>query len=140
MAERMTRREAWSYYEGVLTNAAEAEKGHAACIDTTTGALVAAVAGNANLLTIGVFDETLTGDGSITVRVRLSREIWLDIFANDVTNAVAAVDVGSACYWLDSETVSSDATGNSVAGRVWKATSSQVWVESGLSLGVDPVA
>lgn len=140
MAERITRRESWSYYEGVLADTEEAEKGHLAAIDLSSGEIVVGQTGT-GLLVIGVFDETKTGDGTVTVRVRLSKEIWIDVFANDSAGTpVVAADVGSTCYVLDSETVTGAASGNSKAGRVWKVTANQVWVETTLALGTDPVA
>lgn len=135
MAQRMRRREAWSYYEGVLTSAEVVEKGHIACIDLDTGTLVKSKE-DANLLPIGYFEQDLTGDGTKTVRVQLFREIWVDRFANDTGTAVVAADVGSVCYLLDSETVTGDATGHSIAGRVWGVSSAGVLVEMALSIGI----
>ena len=120
--DRMRRIEAWSYYQGVLTNAVQAEKGKLACIDTATG-LVTNGAASATLIPIGYFDERLLGDGTLEVRVQLFQEVWIHWFDNDVATPVVVGDVMSDCYILDDETVTGDATGASVAGRVWAISS-----------------
>jgi hypothetical protein len=134
MTERMTRREAWAYFEGTLANAEVAEKGHVACIDTTSGEIVASQEAT-GLRPIGYFEENKTGTGSNAVRVKLFREVWVDRLANAGTNPVTASDVGSVCYLVDSETVSiSHATNTrSAAGIVWAVTSAGVLVEMGAS-------
>ena len=131
--KRMTRREAWSYYEGVLANSEVAEQGHLACIDTSSGEIVVGQVGT-GLRPIGYFDESKTGNGTLTVRVQLFREIWVDRFANGTsTDAVAASDIGNLCYVLDSQTVSidSDTDSRSVAGRIWGLQNGGVLVEVG---------
>ena len=83
---------------------------------------------------IGYFDESKTGNGTLTVRVQLFREIWVDRFANGTsTDAVAASDIGNLCYVLDSQTVSidSDTDSRSVAGRIWGLQNGGVLVEVG---------
>ena len=122
MAERTTRNEAWGYFEHPLTAAQVAEKGKLACIDTASGLLaIGAVA--TTLRPIGYFEESVTGDGTTKVRVRLFDEIRVHWFDNDGATAVVAADVGGLCYILDDTTVSGDGTGRSVAGRVWAVSS-----------------
>jgi hypothetical protein len=118
VTQRMTRNEAWEYFEGVLTNLVAVEKGKLACIDTATGLLTNG-ATSATLRPIGYWDEDLTGDGSATVRVRLFHEIRVHWFDNDTGTAVVATDLGNLCYILDETTVTGDPTGASAAGRVW---------------------
>lgn len=119
MVARMTRNEAWAYFEGVLTNAVSVERGEMACLDTTTG-LVTKGAPSLTLRPIGYFDGDLVGDGVLTVRVRLFEEIRLHWWDNDTAGTpVVAADIGSLCFILDDRTVSGDSTGRSVAGRVW---------------------
>lgn len=118
MTDRMTRSEAWKYFEHPLTAAQVAEKGKLACIQTATG-LLAKGAASTTLRPIGYFDEDATGDGVTKVRVRLFDEIWIHWFANDVGVPVVAADVGKLCYILNDTTVTGDATGHSAAGRVW---------------------
>ena len=136
--KRMKHRQAWSYYEGVLANAEVAEQGHVACIDTASGEIVVSQEA-ATLLPIGYFDQSLTGNGTAKVRVQLFNEIWVDRLANDTVAAVAAADVGSVCYLLDSQTVTSDATGNSVAGRVWDVRPEGVFVQMAISMGIQGI-
>lgn len=128
--ERMKRIESWSYAELVLANTEEADKGKLACLDTSSGEVVAGQEAT-GLLPIGYFTENKTGDGSATVRVQFFREKWIHRFDNSGTDAVAAADVGKLVYVEDDTTVSAtDNTGaRSAAGRAWKRTDSHVWVE-----------
>lgn len=136
MSQRMTRREAWSYFEHVLANNEEAERGNVACIDLSTGEIVAGQTGT-GLLPIGYFDQDLIGDGTAFVRVKLFREIWIDRFANaDSPNDVAASDIGNICYLAGPATVTMDGSGNSVAGRVWGVSSAGVLVQMALDIGL----
>lgn len=135
MAQRTTRTEKWSYFEHVLANTEVAEKGNVACIDTASGEIVASQSG-AGLLAIGYFDENLTGNGTAKVRVRLFREITLERLANAAApNAVAASNIGSFCYLAGPATVTTDATGNSLAGRVWGVSSAGVLVQMAIDIG-----
>lgn len=119
MTERLTRREAWSFFQGVLTNLVSVEKGEMAVIDTLTG-LVTKGAVSTTLRPIGYFDETLVGDGVADVRVRLFDELMLHWFDNDTAGTpVVAADIGDLAFILDERTVSGDSTGRSAAGRVW---------------------
>lgn len=136
MVARMTRNEAWEYFEHPLTAAQVAERGEMACIDTATG-LLALGAVSATLRPIGYFDEDATGDGTTNVRVRLFEEIRVHWFANDGGTPVVAADVGSLCYVQDERTVTGNAVGTSPAGRVWAVnTTNGVAVEM---LGFDAV-
>ncbi len=132
MAERMTRREAWSYIERILANGAVAEKGHIACVELATGELTPG-ATDTTLRPIGVFEQSMTGDGVKKVRVRLFREVWLDRFDNSGTDAIVDADFGELCYIQDSKTVAKTSGTNtrSVAGRIWAVTSAGVLVEMG---------
>jgi hypothetical protein len=118
MVARMTRNEAWAYFEHPLTNAQAVEKGELACIDTATG-LLAVGATSLTLRPIGTFEDAVTGDAVTDVRVKLFDEIRIHWFDNDSGTPVVAADVGSLCYLLDARTVTGDATGASAAGRVW---------------------
>lgn len=101
-----------------LTNLAEAVKGEIACIDTSTGKLVA-TGTSTTLLPIGWFTETVTGDGTTKTLVDLFEEIVVAYFDNDsAPNAVEVGDIGSECYLKDGGTVSMLGTGRSKAGRV----------------------
>ena len=119
MVARMTRNEAWSYFEHPLTAAQSVERGEMLCLDTSSG-LLAIGATSATLRPIGYADEDATGDGTTPVRVRLFDEIRVHWWGNDTGGTpVVASDVGSLCYILDDRTVTGDPTGASAAGRVW---------------------
>jgi hypothetical protein len=128
--ERMTRNEAWSYFEHTLTSAVVAEKGKMACIDTATG-LVTKGGTSTTLLPVGYFEESKTGDGTAKVRVRFFRERRLHRWDNSGTDAVAAADIGNLCYVEDDTTVAAtDGTSTlSPAGRVFAVTTDHVLVE-----------
>lgn len=107
----------------VLANAEVAHEGGLACIDTANGDLVAGQVGT-GLIPIGTFidvgEDGVTGDGSTTfVRVRLFKEVHALWFVNDTVTPVTDANVGEACYVLDDQTVTGNATGASKAGRVW---------------------
>ncbi|HSC88277.1 MAG TPA: hypothetical protein VLC09_13435 [Polyangiaceae bacterium] len=134
--ERAIRIEAWSYVEKVLQNTEVAEKGHCACVDLTTGEIVAGQSAE-DLIPLGTFDQNLTGNGTKKVRVRLFKEVILHRFDNDGSpNALAESDFLKPCYLKDTKTVSALATNRSVAGRVWAVTSAGVLIEPAISIGV----
>lgn len=135
MAQRAKRIEAWSYFEHTLASGEEAERGHLACIDTSSGELVVGQTGE-GLIPIGYFDRDLTGDGAAKARVQLFSEKMIHRWANDSgAGEVDSADVGSSCFIKDSETVTITATGASPAGRVWAANASYVWVEMASDIG-----
>ena len=139
MTERARRRTWLTHVEYVLTNVVLAEKGKIAVVDTATG-LVTKGAVSATLVPIGYFDETKTGDGTLSVRIALFQGVWVHWFANDTGTAVVAADLLGPCYIFDDETVTGDATGATVAGRVWAlSTANGVGVEmDGFSADADP--
>lgn len=118
MTERMTRNEAWGYFEHALTNTVAVEKGELACLDTSTGFLTKGGV-STTLRPIGYFTTNGTGDGTTKFRVRLFNEIRIHWWDNDSGTAVTAADIGSECFILDDRTVSGLGTGRSSAGRVW---------------------
>ncbi len=130
MAERIIKQARWSRIKRILKNAAVAEKGQNACIDTSDGALVpASVATTLN--PIGVFEESFTGDGVRLMSVRLFAEIDLTMFANAAVGPVTDADVTKNCYLHSAAAeVSMTATGKSVAGRVWGVETAGVWVQA----------
>lgn len=134
MTQRMTREERWSYLELVLTNATTAVKGEMACLDTSTGALTPG-AGSTTLLPVGYFEQDLIGDGTLTVRVRMFREMVGHWFANDAGAPVLSSDIGSEVYILDSKTVTKTSASKSKAGRVWSvSTRYGVLIEGGIGV------
>ncbi|MBO6553250.1 MAG: hypothetical protein JJ926_03850 [Roseitalea sp.] len=83
----------------------------------------------ANLVTIGVADESVdnSNGGDLAKSVEVERRIF--VMKNDATNPVTAAHIGSDCYIEDNETVTSDGTGSSVAGRVFDVDARGVSVE-----------
>lgn len=120
MAQRKRREGSRSGGNHVLSTGEVAEKGKMACLDTTSGEVVAGQA-STTLKPLGHFDADATGDGTTTIYVRYFRERRLFWWANDGTDPVDAADEGSNCYIVDDETVSiSSATSTrSIAGRVF---------------------
>lgn len=134
--ERMWRTEVWAYLERVLQNTEVAEKGHIAAVDLATGELVAGQSG-VDLIPIGYFEQSFTGNGTRKIRVRLFKDVILHRFDNDGSpNAVADADFLQPCYLKDSKTVSALGTSRSVAGRVWAVTSAGVLIEPAISIGL----
>lgn len=128
MVARMTRNEAWAYFEHPLTNLEAVEKGEMACLDSATGLLTQGDV-SLTLRPIGYFEDSVTGNGVTDVRVRLFDEIRVHRWENDSGGTpVVAADVGSLCYVLDERTVTADSAGASVAGRVWAITATHVLV------------
>ena len=114
----MVREAHWGYYAFVLANAEVAERGHIVCIDTGNNGNIVVGQSAAGLIPIGIAMESLTGDGVKTLQVKLFKEIQATWWVNDTVAAVTAAMRGQLCYLKDSETVSSDNTGRSIAGMV----------------------
>jgi hypothetical protein len=94
-----------------------------------SGAVVQPGAVAANLRTVGIFEAYAKGgaaDGAVEATV--VRGTYK--FANDGAAAVTAAHIGSPCYVLDDQTVSSshDTNARSIAGIVFDVDSDGVWV------------
>jgi len=120
MSDRATRKTWLEYVSFVLTTAISVEKGKLACIDTATG-LVVNGATSLTLIPIGYFDETIANAAAgQEVTIKLFVGVWVHWLDNDAGGTpVVAADLLGPCYILDETTVTGDATGASVAGRVW---------------------
>ncbi len=70
-------------------------------------------------------DNSAGADGDLNIEVLRGRAFK---FKNDGTNPVTQAHLGQDCYVFDDETVSSNATGTSVAGKVVDIESDGVWV------------
>lgn len=116
--ERTIQETQGGYLTLVLANAEVAERGKLACIDTANGGIIVAGKAAAGLLNIGIFNETLTGNGVKKVHIKLHREFQGTWWTNDTVAPVALTDRGKYCYIKDSETVSASGTTRSVAGIV----------------------
>jgi hypothetical protein len=108
----------WGYIPLVLKSGEVVEKGHMACLDTTQSGKVVKGAASATLIPIGIFQESMTGDGVKKISIKLFQEVKAFWWKNDATEAVVAADIGTWAYIKDSETVSGDGTSRSVAGLV----------------------
>jgi hypothetical protein len=91
--------------------------------DKTTGTLKQPAVGNANLVSIGDFAETVdnsAGAATVQVLVELDHEIFTRYY-DSVTGAgaVTAANLFSDVYWFDNNSVTTSSSGNSLAGRVW---------------------
>lgn len=115
--ERMITEAAWGYYAFVLDDGVVVEKGKLACFDTANdGALITATSAT-DLFTIGIFAESMTGDGVKRCQVKLHRELWLTWWDNDAAGTPVAIeDRGKSCNLKDGTTVTMAA--GSVAGVV----------------------
>jgi hypothetical protein len=117
MADRMVTEAVWGYHDFVLKSATVAERGKLAVIDTADGSITKGGAA-ATLLPLGIFMQSLTGDGVKKVQVQMFHPINARWWENDAagTPAVAA-DVGKAAYIKDDQTVTRATTG-SVLGLI----------------------
>lgn len=94
-----------------------------------SGGYVAPATQTTGVMCVGIASETVdnsdgnAGDKSIKVMRGVAK------MTNDTGTAVVIGDVGKQCYALDNQTVTMDATGASVAGRVFDVDASGVWVE-----------
>lgn len=140
MAERSVIEEEWAYGEFVLTTATVAEKGKMAVGDVSTAGEVKPGTADTDLVPLGWFDQTLTGDGVKKVRVRFFRPKKLTWWVNDGTNPVLAADVFSDVYIVNDTTVSILATGRSKAGKAFKVdTVKGVLVEMAITSGAPTI-
>ena len=84
------------------------------------------------LSTVGIacqnYDNTGGAAGAFLVSVQTSGGDRDYLMANDTTAPVVQTGVGFDCYVLDDQTVTSDATGRSVAGKALRLENGQVWV------------
>jgi hypothetical protein len=117
--ERMSSMERWTHRLFPLAVGNKAWKNGMAVIDLSTGKCEPGHV-ESDLLYIGKFDRTV--DASLAeamVNVNLGMEIEIEWWANDTVSPVTAAMLCSLCYILDDQTVSSDGSGRSQAGRVW---------------------
>lgn len=87
------------------------------------------------LISVGRADEEVDNtdgnDGDLLVQV----EQGVFCYANG--NAVTLASVGLLCYFVDDQTVSSNAAGKSIAGTIEEVTADGVWVACGLQAAPD---
>ncbi len=119
-ARNPPRVEVWEQRKFPLANSVTAYKGGMCALDTATAGLVTPCANSTTQIFIGLFAETLVGDGVTKVNVELLRPIkgvWL---ANtDTGHELTTSDIGNICYIDTDNGVTADSTTASKAGRVW---------------------
>lgn len=118
-----------------LANSALAVDGAPACIDRTAGATqgqAVPAAIDTNLIPVGRFCESMTGNGTNLVEIELFNPKRVHFFANDGTAPVDVTDILGPCYFTDSSEVGvpTDPSTYSLAGRVWVVESSRIGVET----------
>jgi hypothetical protein len=83
---------------------------------------VVPMANDPNLLEIGVFDEAIDASlAQANVNVNMGMEIEARWWAQDAS--ITAADVGKLCFALDDQTVTLNAAGGSISGRIWQVDS-----------------
>jgi hypothetical protein len=118
--ERMLLEADWGYYAFVLGNGVVVEKGKLACFDTANGGALVSAGPTAGLLSIGVFAESMTGDGIKRCQVKLHREIQATWWDNDTGGTpVLIADRGKFCHLKSATAVTKDTVGAlSIAGVI----------------------
>jgi hypothetical protein len=130
-AARWARFDTIRYKQFPLQTGVSAYQGTMAAADIVNGWVTPAAPGNANLINIGQFDETvLVAAAGQLINVCLDREIKVSWYAN-ATGSNAVTTIFTNCYMLDNQTVQATASSNAVAGRVWAlSTTKGVAVEA----------
>jgi hypothetical protein len=114
--DRSNSMERWTHHLFPLKAGSKAFKNGKAAIDLTSGKVVP-VSATADLLEIGVFDETIDATtAEAQVNVNLGVEIEGRWWAQD--GSIAPDDVGNICYGLDDQTVQLSGAGP-ISGRIW---------------------
>ncbi len=110
-----------------LAGSVKAWQGGMACIDVSANLVYPGVAGNANLVRVGNFEESVDNSASTAttfVLVNLDHEVVCQWYDNATGGAaVTAADLFASAYILDDHTVTITAGSNSVAGRIWAVDS-----------------
>lgn len=125
MAERMLTEAHWGYYAFVLPVDLVVEKGKLACFDTADDGNLANAADQVGLVNIGIWAESMTGDGIKRCQVKLHREVQATWWDNDGVAPVLATHRGQLCYLVDETTVSIDSTDRSVAGLILEVSTAK---------------
>lgn len=122
--ERQSREKKFTYMQFPLAVGNKAYKNGNAAIDLSTGKCEPAHP-ETDLFGIGKFAETVDATlAEALVNVNLQREVTAEWWENDTDGTpVTAAMLCALCYLLDDQTVTSDPSGASVAGRVWAVDS-----------------
>ena len=87
-------------------------------------------------LAVGVAQAEVDNDPGAAGDLEIEVRPGIFAFENNGANAVAQANVGSLCYAEDDQTVSTNATGRSAAGRVIRIEGTKIWVQVGLGLSL----
>lgn len=124
-ADKSARTENWRYRQFTLASGSQSFKNGVAAMQRGVGTVVP-MSNAPGLVPIGWFAEGVDATAAAkSVNVRLFVEYELYRQVNDGTSALAATDVGSACFFIDDQTVSADDAGgaNPYAGVVLDVSS-----------------
>ncbi len=125
-AGRNTKRRELTHIERPVNNAATVYAGCMVTLLTASGAAVAAGTASAGNC-VGVAENTVTGDGTETVRIRTG----CFHFGNSAsTDEIGPEDIGSIAYIADDQTVAlTDSSGTrKIAGAIADVDDDGVWV------------
>jgi hypothetical protein len=104
-----------------LANGFHGVQGTMAVYDTSDNLIKPAASGSTTLVPIGRFEndvDNTAGSAPVNCLVRLDRPVLITYWANDTVNPVT--ELFSKAYMLDNQTVTESASGNSLAGEVWR--------------------
>jgi len=117
--DRMLVEAHWGYYAFVLGVGVVVEKGKLAVFDTANGGALINATAAAGLFNIGIFTESMTGDGIKRVQVKLHRELQATWWDNDTVAPVLLTDRGKVCYLKNATTVTmTGGAAASIAGAI----------------------
>lgn len=136
--DRMLIEADWGYYAFVLGAGVVVEKGKLACFDTAAGGALVNAGPTAGLFGIGIFAESMTGDGIKRCQVKLHREIQATWWDNDTGGTPAVIaDRGKVCFFKTNTQVTMDDAG-SVAGVVLDVQAAKGVLVYFQMLGIEP--
>lgn len=118
MAERMVIEKAIGYFDFILKSGVTAERGKLAVFDTTDGSVTKGSLAT-TLIPLGLFMNTVVGDGTKVVTVQFFHEIAARWWVNDTVDPLVLADRGTLAYIKDDQTVTGTATGASALGLVF---------------------
>jgi hypothetical protein len=108
----------WGYISLPLKSGELGEKGKLACIDLAASGQIVKGRVATSLIAIGVFHETVVGDGIKKIHIKMFKEIQAIWWINDTGTPLTVADRGKAAFIKDDQTVSGDSTGRSALGMV----------------------
>lgn len=121
--DRQSREKKFTYKLFPLAVGNKAFKNGLAALDLSTGKCEPGHT-ESDLFALGKFESTVDATSAETpVNVYLGREVIAEWWENDTGSPVTIAMLCALCYMKDDQTVTSDPTGASVAGRIWDVDS-----------------